>query len=111
MSEEDTQARVRALFQSYRESLPPLMLELATSWAQLEPHWDANEAKEFHRKVHGIAGSAATFDCAEIGAVAKNLEYAFAPLLNIEMSENDQYWSKSKQLFQQLQALVKLLDT
>lgn len=108
---EDAQSRINALFESYRESLPPLLEELTSSWLQLEKSWDAHLAKEFDRKVHGIAGSAATFGLEEIGATARTLEQAFKPLLDAEYDKDNPQWAASWQLFQQLQEMVNLLET
>ena len=79
---EDKQTRIEALFRSYRESLPTLMVEIESMWESLNIHWEPELAAEFDRKVHGLAGSAATFDLEVIGNVARELEHAFKPLLD-----------------------------
>lgn len=79
---EDRQARIEALFRSYRESLPELMSEIDSMWLKLKQQWDTDIATEFNRKVHGLAGSAATFALQEIGDVARELEHSFKPLLD-----------------------------
>lgn len=104
---EDRQSRIDALFQSYRESLPALLLELEGSWASLQKAWDAELAAEFDRKVHGLAGSAATFELEEIGAAAKELEYCFKPVLDMEYDTNHSRWLESSQLLATLKELIE----
>jgi len=85
---EDKQTRIEALFRSYRESLPALMVEIESMWESLNIQWEPELAAEFDRKVHGLAGSAATFDLEVIGNVARELEHAFKTLLE-DNSDSD----------------------
>lgn len=78
---QNRQSRIEALFVSYRDSLPPLMLEFETTWQCLVSEWDESLARDFERKVHGLAGSAATFELAQIGDAARELEYQLKSLL------------------------------
>jgi len=100
----DKQSRLDALFSSYRASLAPLMLELESMWNDLSQQWDAELAVEFDRKVHGLAGSAATFDLSMIGEAARELEHAFKPLLDV--SSDDQRLILTEQLFLKLKETV-----
>jgi len=104
---EDTHQRIAALFQDYRESLPALLLELEQSWATLQKSWDAGVAADFDRKVHGLAGSAATFDLEEIGAVARELEYCFKPVFDMEYDTSHSCWLESSKLFATLKELIE----
>lgn len=79
---EDKQSRIDALFLSYRKSLPVLMVEIESMWNGLSQQWDAELAAEFDRKIHGLAGSAATFDLEIIGDIARELEHTFKPLFD-----------------------------
>jgi len=74
---EESQERIKKLFQSYRDSLPERMHELDELWGQLILSWNAEAAAEFDRVCHGLAGSALTFDCAEVGAIARQIEKLF----------------------------------
>jgi len=104
---EDAQSRIKALFQSYRESLPPLLAELASEWDELQKQWDADVAAEFERKVHGLAGSAATFDHEELGQVARELEHTFRPLRETDYDPTDKRWAESNRLFKQLKEMIE----
>ena len=63
-------------------------------------------AVEFDRKVHNLAGSAATFELEQNGAVAKELEHHFKPLLNVEYDSANPRWSESGQLLDKLQQSI-----
>lgn len=104
---ENKQSRIEALFRSYRASLPGLLTELGATWSQLEKCWDAELAAEFDRKVHGIAGSAATFELAEIGALAGKLEQCFKPLLDMEYDRHNPRWVDSSQLLVDLKLMIE----
>jgi len=104
---EDTQSRIAALFQDYRESLPAILLELERSWSSLQKAWEPDIAAEFDRKVHGLAGSAATFDLEEIGAVARELEYCFKPVFDMEYDTSHSSWLESSQLLARLKELIE----
>jgi len=92
---EDKQSRIKALFLAYRDSLPSLITELELLWKRLDKKWDEDLAAEFDRKVHGLAGSAATFELALIGDAARELEHSFKPLL--EMNTDDARRKSSEQ--------------
>ncbi len=98
-------SRIEALFQSYRESLPSLLTELESMWQALNQQWDADLAAEFDRKVHGLAGSAATFDLAVIGDIARELEHTFKPLL--DTSEDDERKALAQQGLQKLKETIQ----
>ena len=106
---EDAQSRIKALFKSYRESLPTLLAELASDWDELQKQWDTDVAAEFERKVHGLAGSAATFDLEELGQLARELEHTFRPLRESEFDETDIRWTESNHLFTQLKEMIESL--
>ncbi len=101
----DKQSRIDTLFSSYRASLAPLMLELESMWNDLNRQWNAELAAEFDRKVHGLAGSAATFDLAVIGDAARELEHTFNPLL--DMNKDDARLVLVEELFQQLKKTIE----
>jgi len=107
---EDRESRIAALFQSYRDSLPPAVLELESLWAQLEKGWDIEVAAEFDRKAHNLAGSAATFDLVEVGSTARELENTFKPLLESEYNRSDARWPDSQQLLVSLREMIDALS-
>ena len=102
---EDIQSRIESLFLSYRESLPSLIEELELMWKKISLQWDADLAAEFDRKVHSLAGSAATFKMTEIGEIARELEAAFKPLLNER--DDDVRQEKTEQLLFKLKQLIE----
>jgi len=75
------QDRIQRLFQSYHESLPARMAELDELWAQLISSWDDEMAVSFDTICHSLAGSALTFDCDDVGEIAKQIEIRFKPEL------------------------------
>jgi len=105
---ENKSSRIEALFESYRKSLPVLAVELESTWKRLNTQWDAKLASEFDRKVHGLAGSAATFDLVEVGDVARELEHAFKPLL--AMQDHDACLSTLNQLFTKLKTAIAVVS-
>jgi len=103
---EDRESSIQALFLSYRESLPSLVDELNSTWKKINQQWDADLAAEFDRKVHSLAGSAATFDLDNIGDVARKLEYTFKPLLDVNKDD-----SRRATVEQLLVKLKKIIET
>ena len=74
-------------------------------WKKISQQWDDDLAAEFDRKVHSLAGSAATFKMTEIGEVASTLEAAFKPLLN--ECDDDARQAKTEQLLFKLKQLIE----
>jgi len=103
---EEKQLRINAIFQNYRESLPPMLAELTGLWEKLESQWDNDVAIEFDRKIHNLAGSAATFDLKQVGTAARELEHSFKPLLHAEYNSDNPRWAESSQLLAQLKVVV-----
>jgi len=103
---DEIQSRIEALFGAYRESLPGLLAELDSAWISLSAQWDDAIAKDFDRKVHGIAGSAPTFDLVDVGDAAKKLELAFKPLVTKKSSFDEVLFNDTHQLFLELKETI-----
>jgi len=103
----DKQSRIDAIFQSYRNSLPNLMAELTLLQEKLNTEWDIDQAVEFDRKVHNLAGSAATFELEKIGTAARKLEQSFKPLVHAEYNAANPRLAESNQLLVLLRATIE----
>ena len=103
---DEIQSRIEALFGAYRESLPELLAELDSAWSSLSAKWDDTVAKDFDRKVHGIAGSAPTFDLVDVGEAAKKLELAFKILVREKTEFDGDLYSETHQLFLDLKETI-----
>lgn len=67
--------RLEALRNAYADQLPTKLDEAATLWSTLNNNeWDWNAAKDFHRYVHTLAGSAPTFGFNSVGQDARRIE-------------------------------------
>nr|CRH05739.1 Putative response regulator receiver modulated diguanylate cyclase [Candidatus Magnetococcus massalia] len=68
-------AKMQAARRKYAEQLPDKITQMEQVWAELCQHgWDEESLRTFHRMVHTLAGSGATFGLAEVGAQARELE-------------------------------------
>jgi len=101
---DDIQSRIKSLFQSYRDSLPALMADIDSLWQQIQIKWDEDQASELLRKVHGLAGSAATFELVEVGELAREIELTFKPLFKVNGDESRRL--KIKQLLGKLKQMI-----
>ena len=73
--EQTIEEKLKALRDAYRKHLPSKMNEGNMLWTMLNSgDWDPNLAKDFHRYVHTLAGSAPTFGFVEIGHSAREIE-------------------------------------
>lgn len=71
MSMQSNDARLAALHERYRASLPNKHAELDLAWHSLcEASTDVERFQTLRRVVHRLAGSAASYGYAELGAVA-----------------------------------------
>lgn len=69
------EARLKALRNNYGKQLPDKIAEVNALWSSLmNEKWDWAVAKDFHRYVHTLAGSAPTFGFIELGQNARSIE-------------------------------------
>lgn len=73
-SENKFQDALRTLSASYAAQLPEKISQIEDTWAVLKAKWDANVLSDFHRMVHSLTGSGATFGFTELSHVARTLE-------------------------------------
>lgn len=70
------------LRQSFTANLPYRVAEIVQAQQNAaQSQWNAETFKEFHRLVHSLAGSAATFGHAELGRSARQVEIVVKPLV------------------------------
>ena len=84
MSEQDIQARLAEIRQSYITSLTSRRDNIIELWAALQAQWHTTECKTLHRLVHSLAGSAETFGFADITQCARTLVDDFRQLDDAE---------------------------
>ena len=106
-----SQDRIKQLFQSYRDSLPERMYELDELWGQLALSWDAEAADEFDRTCHGLAGSALTFDCSEVGDIARQIEILFKSQLQNNSPVPPELISEIRALLSELSEVISKVST
>ncbi|MBI3560709.1 MAG: Hpt domain-containing protein [Gammaproteobacteria bacterium] len=72
--QDDIQAKIAAVRQSYCEALPQRLARIQTLWQLL--HGDSNDQAsydEFYRLIHTMAGSAETFGFPELTQTARRI--------------------------------------
>jgi diguanylate cyclase (GGDEF)-like protein len=76
------QKKLQELWEVYSAQLPRKLEEIERRWKALQAgNWSSSELQEFHRLVHGIAGSAGTFGYTQLGEKARLLEQAIKPMV------------------------------
>lgn len=77
MSDESLLAQMEALRQRFVAQLPERLRQIESALAELEQGGEA--VQRAHALMHSLAGSGATFGCADVGQVAREMEYALFP--------------------------------
>ena len=73
--EQTIEEKLKALRDDYSKHLPGKINEANLLWTALNSGgWDTSLAKDFHRYVHTLAGSAPTFGFVEVGHNAREIE-------------------------------------
>ncbi len=73
---------IRALSAGYLASLPGKVDDIERAWAQLAGFgWDVEAARDLHRAIHSVSGSARVFGLPAVGEAARRVEHLLAPLL------------------------------
>ena len=76
------QQKLQELWEVYSAQLPAKLAEIERRWKALRAgEWSAAELQDFHRLVHGLAGSAGTFGYTQLGEKARLLEQALKPIV------------------------------
>jgi HPt (histidine-containing phosphotransfer) domain-containing protein len=73
LSQEEIQARLAEVRQSYCESLAAKRDEIVTKWSSLNQQWDNEIYQSLYLIVHNLAGSAETFGLAQITRDARTV--------------------------------------
>ena len=91
MTENNTELReqLRALQAEYLNELPERLREISQLWTQLQQNWQLDLVDALYRLLHKLAGSGASFGCAELSDIARRAEVILAPLAQAEKSRPD----------------------
>lgn len=79
MTDPDVTARLEAVRQAYLADLPQRRARLVQGWERLQRDpQNGDSYTEFHREVHSLSGSAATFGCDGLSEIARAFEFELA---------------------------------
>ena len=79
---------IRMLSADYRARLPARLDEIEQVWRTLSaPCWNEEAARDLHRAVHGVTGSARIFGLPEVSDAARALESDLQALLGAGPAE------------------------
>ena len=79
---EQLQLELGRLRDKFAAGFPQRLQALEDSWAALlDAAWDINQARAFHRTVHGLVGTAGSLGFVAVSRSARLLERALVPLL------------------------------
>lgn len=102
----DIQHKLQALFAAYSKSLPDKIKNIHNQWEQLKKQWDKDAFILFHREVHNISGSSATYGYSMLAKASRNLEIFLKSLLEKEQL-NEEEQRQLNQLVQTLQTVLE----
>ena len=78
---DEVKARMEDLRRSFLDQLPDRMRDLDAKWRKLAGEgWSGAAFQEFHRSVHGLAGSAGMFGHRDVSDRARELEVVLRKL-------------------------------
>jgi len=103
---QDLQKKLDQVRLEYSKGLPKRVEDIENSWNILSNQWSKEEEKEFHQKVHGLHGSAATFGYKEISEIANELENIIRNIPNDNLSNKIK--EKITKLIQELKIKIKV---
>lgn len=79
---EDIQKKLNALYELYSKNLPNKIRSIESLWSALEKKWDETEFETFHREVHSLSGSSATYGYVGLSKASRQLELYLKNRLN-----------------------------
>ena len=87
--------KLSILRRQYVDSLEVRLINLRDYWENLQLDWDSDTLEDFHREVHALAGSGATFGFTRLSTEARHLERMLfaliqsrtAPATSIQLQE------------------------
>ena len=90
MSTNKVNEKLHALFIAYAKQLPAKISGIENLWKYLLHDWNQKQFEIFHREVHNLCGSAATYGYKELGHAARQLEVYLKSLLESSSISIDQ---------------------
>lgn len=79
--DEKIRSKLRLLFAEYQKNLPQKIIHLEQQWQDLSIHFDSLKFHEFHRHIHTLHGSLATYGYPKLAVYAKDIEIFVKSLL------------------------------
>jgi diguanylate cyclase (GGDEF)-like protein len=103
------QAKMIAIQDKFKASLPTRLIEIQQAWEQVQTVADKSEALDgLHRLVHRLTGSAGTFGYTRLSLDSRSLEILLESLLSYVNIDYDEYCLKIQDM---IDGLVKVADT
>src|SRR4030042_5314085 len=94
-SEESFQEKLNEIRKSYAEKLPSKMIEIEEIWHSLtEDKWLPETLEVFHRHVHKLSGSGASFGFKTLSNISRNLDILLKPLVENKSSPTNEQRSQ-----------------
>jgi diguanylate cyclase (GGDEF)-like protein len=105
------QDQLAQLRQSFTVNLPGRVAEIAQAREDAATNqWSEETFKKFHRLLHSLAGSAATFGHAEVGQSARQVEIIVKPLVEAEIPPSPEQLGKIDERMEALKRWVRPFD-
>ncbi|MDR3478047.1 MAG: diguanylate cyclase [Gammaproteobacteria bacterium] len=79
------QEKLRLLFEDYANKLPARIDGIEEQWASLQKHQDPKKLADFHREIHSLCGSSATYGYHALSQAARQLEAFLKVLMDQEI--------------------------
>lgn len=101
-----TEEKFAVVKQSFIASLGDKQQAIATHWGTISDQWDNEEFQQLYRIIHGLAGSAETFDLPDITMQARTIQMHF------KLLENDQVLDQQlkETISEQIDIMLNLLQ-
>ena len=101
--EQTIEEKLKALRDDYRKHLPSKINEANLLWTTINSgDWDPSLAKNFHRYMHTLAGSAPTFGFVEVGQNARKIEAAIKQCLTENKQPSTEEYDKVSSILAKL---------
>lgn len=71
---DDLNEKLQALVQQYSQKLPDKIKVIETDWEEILQEYTPSKLEKFHRDVHSLCGSSATYGFKETSLAARDLE-------------------------------------
>ncbi len=97
-------AKIALLKKSYLENLPIKLREVEEAWETLSKKDESNQIKILHTLLHGLAGSGASFGCAGISRIARQLAKLFRSMMEGDHTLSDEHRQHIEKLIYDLKS-------